>query len=1383
MIRCSLLLLTALLLYFQVSAQQTTVAGDMQPYFKEAYRLYPNIPAGILEATAYSVSHLVNLQPHSGSDHHNCTGMPEGFGIFALIEDGKGYFKNNLLAVCKLSNITPAQFKSDVRLQILAVAKYLSREAGTLKLKAGTVASAESFAPVLEKLSEIPDDGTAINTYARSLYTYDVYQHMQKGFSTPRFKAAPVKVQLDRIYPAKTLRTLQAPAVKITADQNSNVSLLSTDYGPALWDEAHTNNWGTRAAGQQITNVTVHTMQGTYPGTISWFNNGNQVVNGVVVRTSAHYLIRSSDGQVTQMVREANRAFHVGNHNGYTIGIEHEGKVDDASWYTNAMYNSSAALVRDICAGYNIDKTTCYKGPATSTVNFLPITVRIKGHQHYDQNNHTDPGINWNWSKYYGLINPAPPTAATTITFVVKNQTTGTAIANAAVSVKRPNGTTSSLQTDASGKLVFGADSGRYNFTFTKSGYDKLETFFVGGEETAIAADVNLDPTAPTLTATESAAATLRAAGNKMILTGYVRDADANTPLAGVKVSAGTYSGVTDKNGFFSFAYGGTVAAIAQGKVPGKIAIRAAKDGYAAHTIQDFYLIPETYTLKIALRSSSSPNARTLQTEELEHSRHGMLDRTAADEQQRTADAKAAALAAPQAVAPTAMPITLPAAAAIAVPSSIRVGTSCSCTTCSAVQVMSLESYVASGVDDEWYASWGAASLQAGAVAYRSYGAYYVGHPVKTNFDIASSTCNQAWEADQATSVKNAAIATAGIVLTKSGAIFRAEYSAENNNSGCGDGFSGTVSTWPCISDSRCAGKTTNGHGRGMCQWGSSYWASDKTYQWILDHYYTPGGVIVQDPSAPAPTTITFTVKDQSTGNALASASVAVTGPSGATTTLQTDASGKLVFGAGNGKYTFAFSKSGYSQLTTTFTGGADSVVTANINLDPSSALITTVTTLPAATNKTAISGYVSSADGHTPLSGVQVSAGMYTGVTDSKGFFFIALPAPSKVLTPESTPETIAVRFTKTGYTPHSIRRFYLLPGAHSLKVELSAAGAGSGLQRAGEEVELSRHGIFDATAADIQERATARFAAVGTLTSPVSIVAVTVPGSIRVSTSCACTTCENPVVEVMSLESYVATGVDDEWIASWPAASLQAGTVAYRSVGAWYVQHPAATNYDISAAACHQTWQPDNAASVKTAAAATKGVVLTKDGAIFKAEYSAENNNAGCGDGFSGNGSSWPCIADSRCAGRTKNGDGIGMCQWGSSFWASDKTYQWILNHYYNPGGVDSATIAASRTYLAGPATVNTEKKTALGLQVAPNPVTGSEVKLTYTLAKETGDAILVLSDNNGRPVLQQRVALQQGLNQLSLQTGALKGGIYIVTLRLAGGVSESKKLILVK
>jgi len=132
----------------------------------------------VLEAAAYSASHLINLNPHEGSDHANCMGMPERYGIFGLVEDGRGYFRNNLATVSKLSHIPAAQFKKDVRLQILAVAKFLSQEARVQKLAART--SAESFSGVLEKLSEIPDDGSAINAHARSLYTYDIYDHLQK---------------------------------------------------------------------------------------------------------------------------------------------------------------------------------------------------------------------------------------------------------------------------------------------------------------------------------------------------------------------------------------------------------------------------------------------------------------------------------------------------------------------------------------------------------------------------------------------------------------------------------------------------------------------------------------------------------------------------------------------------------------------------------------------------------------------------------------------------------------------------------------------------------------------------------------------------------------------------------------------------------------------------------------------------------------------------------------------------------------------------------------------------------------------------------------------------------------------------------------------------
>lgn len=807
-----------LLMHLSSAAQQ----NGLDSYFSEAYDKYPNIPKGILEAAAYSASHISNLNPHEGSDHANCMGMPERYGLFGLVEDGRSYFKNNLIEVCRLSGITPAQFKKDLRLQVLAVAKFLSNEAGDQKLTART--GAENFAPILEKLSEIPDDGTAINRYARSLYTYDIFDHLQKGITAPSLKRVPVSVQMDKIYPVNTLRTLRAKGVNIDVQKDKiitpdgayekpaapagGISILSTDYGPALWDEAHVNNWAVGRAGTAITNVTIHTMQGSYAGTISWFNNGNQIVGGVHVTTSAHYLVRSSDGQITQMVRDANRAFHVLSANYYTIGIEHEGFVADASWYTNSMYNSSAALVRDICSSWTIDKAACFPGPATSGVNVQPITVRIKGHQHYTGNSHTDPGINWNWAKYKALINPA----LTRIAFVVKDQNTGLAVASAGVAVTKPDGTTSTVTTNASGVLIYSADSGKYNFSFSKTGYTTLKTSFTGGAAyDSIAADINLDPVTTTLAAK-------KANTTGMTVDGYVSDEDTHTALAGALISVGSYTALSDSKGYFSISLPATSQAVA---------VSSSKAGYRSHTIRNFLVLPDAYTLNLSLARGAS--------EEVEVSQHGLFEKKIETENAR--------------VAPSAVSI----AADAAVPASIRIITSCACAgTCNTmqIQVMSLEAYVQTGLDDEWLSSWNAASLQAGAVAYRSRGAWYVQHPVAVNHDISSATCHQTWQNDRAASVKAAAIATKGIVLVKNGEIVKAEYAAENNNAGCGDGFSGNSTTWPCISDARCAGRANNGHGRGMCQWGSSFWGTDQTYTWILNHYYNPDSITIQLPAA-----------------------------------------------------------------------------------------------------------------------------------------------------------------------------------------------------------------------------------------------------------------------------------------------------------------------------------------------------------------------------------------------------------------------------------------------------------------------------------------------------------------------------------------------------
>lgn len=183
-------------------------------------------------------------------------------------------------------------------------------------------------------------------------------------------------------------------------------------------------------------------------------------------------------------------------------------------------------------------------------------------------------------------------------------------------------------------------------------------------------------------------------------------------------------------------------------------------------------------------------------------------------------------------------------------PTSIRVGRTCSCNSCSTVVTVSMETYVKRVLPSEWISGWNAESLKAGAIAIRSYGAWYVYHPISSSYDICDTTCCQKYTTTQYTSTNNAVDATAGLYLVDGNDnIMRAEYSAENNDStgadGCGNCYTtNKPSDGICLSDSVCCGTTKNGHGRGMCQWGSQRWAANRGmgYQWIVNHYYDAFG-------------------------------------------------------------------------------------------------------------------------------------------------------------------------------------------------------------------------------------------------------------------------------------------------------------------------------------------------------------------------------------------------------------------------------------------------------------------------------------------------------------------------------------------------------------
>ena len=172
---------------------------------------------------------------------------------------------------------------------------------------------------------------------------------------------------------------------------------------------------------------------------------------------------------------------------------------------------------------------------------------------------------------------------------------------------------------------------------------------------------------------------------------------------------------------------------------------------------------------------------------------------------------------------------------------SIRVGTDCAGRRCTGpTRTSTLETYTKNVLPAEWIPSWHPNALKAGSIAVRTFGAYFVNHPIATTYDICDNEACQVLGDETFDSTDDAVDDTRSTVLmTALRDIAASEYSEEANATRCGDGR-----TAECIDDPLCASTTAHGHGRGMCQNGSQRWAkgnrtqTPKDYHWILSHYY-----------------------------------------------------------------------------------------------------------------------------------------------------------------------------------------------------------------------------------------------------------------------------------------------------------------------------------------------------------------------------------------------------------------------------------------------------------------------------------------------------------------------------------------------------------------
>lgn len=431
----------------------------------------------------------------------------------------------------------------------------------------------------------------------------------------------------------------------------------------------------------------------------------------------------------------------------------------------------------------------------------------------------------------------------------------------------------------ADGRLNLALPEGDYIFYANVEGYQPV-AIPLQVSETMLPIHFYLDPIHPPKEVQTEFLWSLRRSG-MMTLMGWITDEVSGQPLEGVRIAVDgrTEQTLTDARGFFLIQFP------VQKQV--YVTLILEKAGYRTRQLEQVQVWSGgDWIYRLAMEPGQGVEIHDMRSPRHRES----MSPEPCDDCEPTPEPPASSDFVPTAPAP------------IVLPKYIRVGRNCtSRTNCQRVEVYTLETYCKGVITSEWYACWGNVSggmesLKAGAVAVRSYGVSFVYSPATSTYDICDSTSCQVFTGNQ-TSNGNAAVdaTTRYVLLTATGNIARAEYSAENNNSGCGDGYSGTGSSWPCIADPVCMGFATNGHGRGMCQWGSARWATGrrlssaqactssaplhgygtKNWQQILSHYYGPAGYqlvqggtasITQLTASPNPAgtgsqgTLTFTV-------------------------------------------------------------------------------------------------------------------------------------------------------------------------------------------------------------------------------------------------------------------------------------------------------------------------------------------------------------------------------------------------------------------------------------------------------------------------------------------------------------------------------------------
>jgi hypothetical protein len=289
--------------------------STLNKYFNEAAVEF-RVPASLLKASAQVQSNWAQVSES----------IYGSWGITGLIENK---FVQQISKAAALLNVSPDDIKNDAKTNIRAAAALLA----SYQKNRPPAVKIEDWFEAVASLTGLWDEAMKVSLAVR---IFDVMKTGSKSVSLwgEIILIDPVNVVLPKSYTepdaGKTVTTQRTTAV---------------DY-PAAVSNFTTCNFNSRPAGSVIKYYFMHYVAtGTYQGAINWFKNCSSNV-------SAHYVIRNNDGEVSQVVAEADRAWSQGvtSYNDLGIGVEHEVLASNlAMWDSEPMLVSAANLCVNVC--------------------------------------------------------------------------------------------------------------------------------------------------------------------------------------------------------------------------------------------------------------------------------------------------------------------------------------------------------------------------------------------------------------------------------------------------------------------------------------------------------------------------------------------------------------------------------------------------------------------------------------------------------------------------------------------------------------------------------------------------------------------------------------------------------------------------------------------------------------------------------------------------------------------------------------------------------------------------------------------------------------------------------------------------------------------------